>query len=159
MLEFASIDQNIVIIHKYFKQYFKNELKPYDLNAAEGMVLFMLFVQKDRADTGAGKSDHQETFGKTQEQIVDELHYDKSVMARTMQSLETKGYVLRNDNPQDSRSYIFTPTQAAMAFKPVLLSMIKRWHDSMLKDVEHLDVIKTAIKKMAVNVQEMIKEP
>jgi DNA-binding MarR family transcriptional regulator len=113
------IGRKMMIINKYFKIYLRNALKEYDLNAMEGMVLLVLYENNNHLDKDTFDKIHN-ILGKTQEQIISELHYDKSIMARTMQSLEKKGLLLRDDNPHDNRSYIFTLTEKAVAFKPCL---------------------------------------
>lgn len=157
MLKYASIGRNIFIVDKYFKLFFRNSLKNYDLNTAEGMVLLALFGQDGKNDMEILSAIHYGQFNKTQDQIIDELHYDKSVMARTMQSLENKGYVLRNDNPEDSRSYIFTITEKAQNFKPKLIEVLSEWNNLLLKDVENLEIVKSSLEKMCENVKYIVK--
>ena len=90
-----SLGRNILVIDKYFRMYFKNSLKQYGLNTAEGLCL-LSFYEED---------------GRTQEQLIDMLHYDKGVMTRTMQSLEEKGMLSRMNHEEDSRSYLFYLTK------------------------------------------------
>ncbi|MEG0157602.1 MAG: hypothetical protein RR661_08135, partial [Anaerovoracaceae bacterium] len=78
---------------KRFKLFMKQELARVPLNAAEGMVLLALYGHDGQTQEEILTEIHRESCGKTQEQLVSELHYDKSVMARTMQSLEGKGYI------------------------------------------------------------------
>lgn len=151
------IGRKMMIINKYFKVYFRNALKEYDLNAVEGMVLLVLYENNNQFDKKAFDKIHTSILGKTQEQIISELHYDKSIMARTMQSLETKGFVLRDDNPHDSRSYIFTLTDKAVAFKPTLIEILKKWSEILLNEVEKLDAVAAALDKMTQNVIQSIK--
>jgi hypothetical protein len=78
------IGHNIMAFDKYFRVYLKNCLNDYDLNIAEGMVL--LSVREKGRENEGEKIDRiltseQET---TRDQLVQELHYDKSVMTRTM---------------------------------------------------------------------------
>lgn len=156
MFECTSIGRNILIIDKYFKLYFKNALKEFDLNTAEGMALLALFSQEGKIDSDTLDAMRRENCGKTQDQIIDELHYDKSVMTRTMQSLEKKGYVSRSENPNDSRSYIFTVTDQATQFKPTLIDILRAWNDLLLKDIAHEDIIRNAVKIMSRNAQNAV---
>lgn len=153
----TSIGRSILVIDKYFKMFFKKALKKYDLNAAEGMVLLVLLEQDGKTGTEIFNEIHEDIFGKSQDQIIDELHYDKGVMTRTMQSLESKGYVIRNNNPDDSRSFIFTLTHIAFTLKPDLIAILKEWNYILLKDIDHLDVVKKEIEKMSQNAQRIIK--
>ena len=58
-----SIGRNIMVIDKYFRMYFKNHLKQYGLNTAEGLSLLALYEED----------------GRTQEQLIMLLHYDKAL--------------------------------------------------------------------------------
>lgn len=153
-----SIGRNIMIIVKYFRMYFRNAIKNYGLNTAEGMVLLMLFEQGEKTGLEILKAIHEDDTGRTQEQIIEELHYDKSVMTRTMQSLESKGYVQRKVNEKDSRSYIFKSTEKASAFMPELIYLLKDWNDILLKDIEQVDTVKKTMEKMSFNARHSISK-
>ena len=133
----SMIGRNILVIDKYFKLYLRNSLKNHNLNTAEGMVLLTLFdrenvVKAQKAETNIGIN-----FGMAQEQIIDELHYDKGVMTRTLQPLEKKGYVIRTSNPNDSRSYIFSLTKKASDFKPTLIGILREWSNIILEGMDY----------------------
>ncbi len=155
MLQYASIGRNISIANKYFKLFFKNALKKYGLNTAEAMALLMLYGQSQQVSDELLRAIHQDLPGKTQDQLVEELHYDKSVMTRTMQALESKGYVLREANPLDNRSYLFTLTEKAQAFKPQLIAILRQWTTGLLEQVENPEVVKQAMEQMAENARAM----
>jgi len=147
MENYASIGKDILIIDKYFKLYFKNSLKHHDLNTAEGMVLLMLYDKKDYYG-----------HGRTQEQMIHELHYDKSVMARTTQRLESKGFILRHPNPKDSRSSIFTLTEKAENFKPTMIQILIEWNTGFLQHIpqENLKIISESFETMMINAMELV---
>ena len=92
--------------------------------------------------------------GKTQDEIISELHYDKGVMARTMQSLEDKNYVIRKNNPQDNRSYIFQLTENAINLKPEILKILNEWNNTLLQGIDKkiVDLIKLQLDKMVDNI-------
>ena len=143
MIKFATIGCNIIIIEKYFKLFLKGSLKHYELNTAEGMILLALY----------GFNEQIEEANATQDQLIDELHYDKSVMTRSMKSLERKGYVLRKDNPKDSRSYIFNLTDKAFIFQQTLVEILKEWNDIILVNFDDsvLNLLDTMLLKVAKN--------
>ncbi|MEG0480867.1 MAG: MarR family winged helix-turn-helix transcriptional regulator [Clostridium sp.] len=152
MNNYANIGKDIFVIDKYFKLHFKTELKKYSLNTAEGMVLLALYEGDMKTEGEIFLSIHKCNMGMTQEQIIDVIHYDKGVMARTMQSLENKGYVIRNQNPQDSRSFIFSLTSNAKEFKPTLINILKDWTIKLLSGIDNIDYIKDALSKMKDNI-------
>ncbi len=126
------LGHNIMTFDKYFRIYLKNCLKDCNLNAAEGMVLLSLIEKENRTEGEIFTNIHTSEPEITQDQLVHELHYDKSVVTRTMQSLEGKGHVVRAVNPTDSRSFVFSLTKEGAAFKEVLLTIMMEWNAAVL---------------------------
>ena len=150
-MERSMIGRNILVIDKYSKLFLKNAVKEYGLNCAECMALLALYGEGAKTDDEILVAIPGGSFGKTQEQIIDEIHYDKGVMARTMQTLENKGYVFRNANPNDNRSYVFTMTEQAQAFMPKLFEILRDWTDRVLSNVENIEIVQRALAVMAEN--------
>lgn len=111
---------------KHFRTYMKKALAPHDINVAEAMVLMLLY-EKD---------------GRSQEQLLEGVHYDKSVMTRTMQSLETSGMLLREKNPNDGRSWIFLLTEKSRNIKPDVLAALKDWCKIAFQGISETDCLK-----------------
>ncbi len=154
-----SVGRSNMIIEKYFKLYFRNNLKKYDLNTAEGLILLLMMEKEMKPQYNALDKMHQLIKGQTQDQMNDEIHYDKAVMTRTMQSLESKGYVERSINPADRRSSVFSLTKKAIDFKSTLIDILTLWNDGLQKgiDKEKLEIVKTVLSQMANNALELIK--
>ena len=55
--------------------------------------------------------------GCTQARLAEILHADKAAIARRTKNLETKGYLVRRDDPDDKRSRLLYPTARAEALK------------------------------------------
>ena len=55
--------------------------------------------------------------GCTQATLVELLHADKAAIARRTKNLETKGYLIRRDDPNDRRSQLLFPTEKAETLK------------------------------------------
>ena len=149
----ACTGRNIMIIDKYFKLYFRRMLKEYDLNSAEGMVLLALFGSDGLTEKQILTSIHSGTGAQTQEQIIRELHYDKGVLTRTMQSLEEKEFVTRCKNQTDSRAYDFHLTDKAKDFRPKLMKILSQWHTGLIEGIDRqtLDIMDEALEKMTKN--------
>ena len=122
-------------------------------------MLLLLFEKEVRPQYNTIEKLHKIVKGKTQNQIIDEIHYDKAVMTRTMHSLESKGYVVRNINYEDSRSYIFSLTRKAEDFKPTLFNTLKLWHEGLQKGIDktEIEIVNKALCQMANNALELIK--
>lgn len=144
------IGQNIFVINKYFKMYFKNALKPYHLNTAEALVLLTLYDQLEITNAHLPA-------GFTQDKILSELHYHKSVLTRTMQSLESREFVLRGEHPSDNRCHLFTLTNKALEFMPTLIHILKVWNMTLLHDVKNQKMVEEAITQMMDNVFQLVK--
>ena len=55
--------------------------------------------------------------GVTQAKLAELLHADKAAIARRTKNLESKGYLVRKDDPNDRRSQLLYPTAQAEALK------------------------------------------
>ena len=55
--------------------------------------------------------------GCTQAKLAELLHADKAAIARRTKNLETKGYLVRKDDPNDRRSQLLFPTEQADMLK------------------------------------------
>ena len=55
--------------------------------------------------------------GCTQAQLAELLHADKAAIARRTKNLEAKGYLVREDAPNDRRSQLLFPTEKAERLK------------------------------------------
>lgn len=70
---------------------------------------------------GAGELDVVHTVRKnpgiTPTGVREKLGVDKGALARQIDSLESKGYLIRRENPSDGRSYMLFPTEKAETLK------------------------------------------
>lgn len=154
MFNHKNIGLNIFIIDKYFKVYLKQSLKQYNLNSAEGLVLLVLYKYQGKFSKNYLDEYHSHDIGQTQDEIISELHYDKGVITRTMQSLEDKHYVVRKNNPQDNRSYIFQLTKEGILFKPTLMNILIQLNNMMLEgiDDETIDLLNSKLNQIVDNI-------
>lgn len=95
----------------------------------------------------------KDTCGNTQDELIKDIHYDKGAMTRTMKSLEKKGYVERNNNPLDSRSFIFSLTEKDNSFKHIIIDILRQWNVQQLKGIceENLALVEESLETMALN--------
>jgi MarR family transcriptional regulator, transcriptional regulator for hemolysin len=76
-----------------------DELKPLDLSSSEGNILLHLLTQ-------------DQVLG--QEEIVEQLDISKPAVSRALETLELKGYIVREVNPADKRARRVLLTGRAM---------------------------------------------
>lgn len=136
MKNFHSIGQSVFITDKYFKIFLKNELKEYDLNRAEAMTLMMLLFDRPLA----------------------ELHYDKGVLSRTLQSLEEKGYITRSTSTEDGRANDITVLDSAISVGRKIDVILKNWNDGVTEGIEDIELFETMLRKLVENARELSKE-
>ena len=134
-----SITRSITTIEKHGKLILRDEIKPYGLNLAEGLVLVSFF--------------NNERDSITQDKLIDELHFDKGVLTRTMQSLENQGYLKRQSNPNDKRSFIFSITEKSKNLINTLSPVIEKWQKVLLAglDTNDITLLQNLLEKMAKN--------
>ena len=117
---YPEIGRIIMAYDKRFKVFMKNALKEQGLTVTEALVLLSLY----------------ETDGQTQDGLLSSIYYDKSVMARTMQSLEKGGYISRSENPEDKRSWLFHLTENGRQMKPVIVNALRSWCQLAFRDMD-----------------------
>lgn len=146
---FTLISRNVIAVEKYFKMYFKAELKKYGFNTTEGLILYILYTQAGVAD---------EYGGKTQEQLCSLLYLDKAEISRTIKCLESKGYLLRSNHPTDSRSSICRLTEKALAFQPQLFEILREWNEDVLSamDTQTLNLVNASLENILVNAKRKV---
>ncbi len=136
MLDIMDLGYNLINVDKHIRLFLKKELKKHCLSATEGLVLLLLLRQEHQIETGK----RRETVGLTQERIMQDLHYDKGVMTRVMQSLERQGYVARRANPEDGRSYLFSLNDKAFFIKEELIAILQCWQKEVFGGFSEEDI-------------------
>lgn len=63
--------------------------------------------------------------GLTQDEITKRLSLDKSVIAKTVNKLEERGFVLRETNAKDKRTYDIRPTEKAWEVYPFVKEQVE----------------------------------
>jgi DNA-binding MarR family transcriptional regulator len=85
------------------RQLVNEALKPLNLSSAEGNILLQLLTQGD---------------GVRQEELVEQLDITKPAVSRALDSLESKGYVLREKDYSDRRAALVLLTEKARQTGP-----------------------------------------
>lgn len=73
--------------------------------------------------------------GLTQEELARELNVNKSSVTRQLGSLEEKGYIRREADPEDRRSMLVYPTEKALALRERLRRVLRGWSDYLTADL------------------------
>jgi DNA-binding MarR family transcriptional regulator len=92
------------------RQIINENLRPLDLSSAEGNILLHLWTQGQEMA-------HQEI---SQEKLVEQLDVSKPAVSRTLDSLERKGFITRQQDPDDGRAHLVCMTNKARAIGPTV---------------------------------------
>ena len=87
------------------RQIINKNLRPLGLSSAEGNIMLHLLTQGQEMG---------------QEQLVEQLDVSKPAVSRTLNSLETKGYVTRQPDPYDRRAQRIRLTDKALKIGPAV---------------------------------------
>jgi MarR family transcriptional regulator for hemolysin len=87
------------------RQIINENLRPLNLSSAEGNILLHLLTQGQEMQ---------------QEQLVEQLDVSKPAVSRTLDSLETKGFITRQPDPDDGRAHRVCMTDKARAIGPTV---------------------------------------
>ena len=87
------------------RQIINENLRPLGLSSAEGNIVLHLFTQGQEMG---------------QEQLVAQLDVSKAAVSRTLNSLDKKGYIARQRDPDDRRAHRIRLTDAALKIGPAV---------------------------------------
>jgi DNA-binding MarR family transcriptional regulator len=93
------------------RQIINENLHPLNLSSAEGNILLHLLTQGQEMG---------------QEQLVEQLDISKPAVSRALDSLETKGYVTRQRDPDDKRAHRVQLTDKALENGPAIEQVYNR---------------------------------
>lgn len=105
------VPKDISTLYRKMNMNMNTLLAPIGLSSAKSMFLFCI-------------SDHQQM---SQAEICRELDMDKSTVAKMLVRLEKDQLVTKAVNPEDSRSFIVTLTEKAIALVPAARRIQEDW--------------------------------
>ena len=108
-----TIGKNLSIIYRQFTVFLNRELADSELTATELMYIGSLYDQD----------------GVTQDDLAREFCIDKAATARTIQTLESKGILLRKVDENDRRAKRIYLTPKAEKYKTTIEAVQKKWMD------------------------------
>ena len=120
------------------RQIINEDLRPLGLSSAEGSILLHLFTHGQEM---------------RQEQLVEQLDVSKPAVSRTLSSLETKGYVTRQRDPNDRRAHRIRLTDRALEIGPTVEQVYNRLYTLATQGIsrEELDYFGDLFGRMSEN--------
>jgi DNA-binding MarR family transcriptional regulator len=116
------------------------ELGPLNLSSAEGDILFLLLTGSNTLQ---------------QEQLAEQLDIGKAAVSRAIDSLETKGYVIRIKQHEDKRAYSVCLTDRAFLIGADIKGIYNKLYMLARKGIsdEELIYIRSLLSCVASNLQ------
>ncbi len=98
--------------------------------------------------------------GRSQEELARELCVNKSTVARNLNYLEEKNYILRKPLPNDKRQFSVFPTDKMLAVLPEIKAASKEWMTLLSEGIEQedLDVFNSVLDRMQTRAREIIEK-
>ena len=98
--------------------------------------------------------------GRSQEELAKELCLNKSTVARTLTSLEEKGYIIRKPLPSDKRQFSVYPTEKMLTVLPEVKNVSIEWMTLLSEGIpqEELEIFDSVLERMQNRAREIIEK-
>jgi len=98
--------------------------------------------------------------GRSQEELARELCVNKSTVARNLNYLEDKGYILRTPLPNDKRQFSVFPTKKMIDILPEIKTASAEWMTLLSEGIPQaeLDVFDSVLMRMQDKAREIIEK-
>lgn len=98
--------------------------------------------------------------GRSQEELARELCVNKSTVARNLNYLEEKGYILRQPFKNDKRQFSVLPTEKMLTVLPEVRAASAEWMTLLSEGIEQdeLDIFNSVLSRMQAKAREIIKK-
>ena len=97
--------------------------------------------------------------GRSQEEIAKDLCYNKSTVARSLNSMEINGYITRTPLPEDKRKFAVYPTKKLLAIIPEVKKKSVEWRAQLAEGIstEELETFYSVLERMEARAKEIIE--
>ncbi|WP_305063863.1 MarR family winged helix-turn-helix transcriptional regulator [Methanococcoides sp.] len=136
------IGKYISYFHRYAQIYIEKELKPYDIGSGQFGFLMHLYKMN----------------GVNQETLSQTIKVDKATATRAIKKLIEEGYVFRQSDKEDRRSYLVFLTEKGRAIEPDMKKIAAKWENILLSDFDDSQrkFIMDLLEKMFKNVSKIM---
>ena len=130
--------ENLSVIARYFRVFTEKRLKEFDLTFGEQSII--MFLSKNE--------------NVNQEAISKRYMIDKGMVAKTLSKLEEKGFIIREQNPDNKRENLISLTEKGVFILDNIHSTLDEWNDILMKDMsqDEINYLKNLTRKMAKNI-------
>lgn len=129
---------NFEVIVRYWRSFTEKKLKEFDLTFGEQIII--IFLSKNE--------------NVNQESISKRYMIDKGMVAKTLTRLEDKGFIKREQNPNNKRENIISLTEKSAYIMKYINTIFDDWNKILYGEMskEDIDCVKRLTGKMAENV-------
>lgn len=98
--------------------------------------------------------------GRSQEELARELCINKSTVARNLNGLEERGYILRKPLPNDKRQFSVYPTEKLLEVIPEIRAVSVEWMSLLSEGIpqNELDIFDSVLVRMQTRAREIIED-
>lgn len=98
--------------------------------------------------------------GRSQEELAKELCLNKSTVARSLNSLEEKGYISRSALPNDKRQLSVYPTEKMLSVLPEVKNASVEWMKLLSEGIpeNELEIFNSVLERMESRAREIVGE-
>ncbi len=133
---------NLSIISRYSRTYFERKLSEIHVGFTEQLILMYL-----------NKSDVI-----NQENIAKHFLLDKGAIAKALNKLEEKEYIIRMDNPNNRREKLISITDKGQSIIQYMNRELQEWHDYLFEGLskEEIEQFSATVGKISANAAKVI---
>ena len=129
---------NLEVIVRYWRSFTKKRLKEFDLTFGEQIIIIFLSKYENV----------------NQEAISKRYMIDKGMVAKTLTRLEDKGFIKREQNPNNKRENLISLTEKSVYIMNDINAISDEWNKILYGEMSKSDIdcVKRLTGKMAENV-------
>ncbi|MFZ3579926.1 MarR family winged helix-turn-helix transcriptional regulator [Virgibacillus sp. DJP39] len=136
-----NLDEHIGILvrnaHLNISSYVKKQLEPFNLAPEQNLIMMMLW-KKD---------------GISPNEFSCDLNKDKANIARMIASLENKGFIKREDDPSDKRTFKVYLTEEGKRLENLVVPILRETNKTVMNGItdDQFLVLQNLLTKMSTN--------
>lgn len=139
-MDYRDIARNFGILNRRSQAFITTACTPLGIGFTEYTVLLKLYMQE----------------GCNQEELSSMLAMDKSLTARTVKSLESKGFIYRSQTDADKRLKRIYTTDYGASLKETLMDLLQGWIDILAQGIEE-GTVEAVFKGLHIAAENAIK--
>lgn len=134
----------ISFLYRYNQIFMDNQLSPYGIGGGQFIYLLILYMQD----------------GISPEKLAGILNIDKGTTTVAVKKLLKEGYIRREPNPMDKRSYKIYLTEKAEKIQGEFKKVLSLWTELLTKDFTKTEKLEasTYLKRMHDNAVKVLKK-